>query len=85
VLLRVLALFFLEAKTKNAKTTPCTVEGPLIDKGFPNRVTTTFRAAITLTRRAKHWQDVMLIAIRPKTFVASARAAAGRVLCIPDR
>ncbi|MET4295990.1 hypothetical protein ABIB06_006905 [Bradyrhizobium sp. LB8.2] len=57
----------------------------MIDKGFPNRVTTTFRAAITLTRRAKHWQDVMLIAIRPKTFVASARAAAGRVLCIPDR
>jgi hypothetical protein len=57
----------LGLKTKSRKTTPCTVEGPLIDKGFSNRVATVFRAVMMLTRRAKHWQDVIVavIAARP--------------------
>ncbi|MGY4369046.1 hypothetical protein ACVW1A_005111 [Bradyrhizobium sp. LB1.3] len=55
--------FFLRGQNKKRENSPCTVEGPLIDKGFSNRVTTTFRAAITLTRRAKHWQDAMVTPI----------------------
>ncbi|WBL80732.1 hypothetical protein I3J27_10020 [Bradyrhizobium xenonodulans] len=32
----------------------------MIDKGFSSRIAMTFAAAIKLTRRAKHWQDVIL-------------------------
>ena len=45
---------------KMCETTPCTVERPLIDKDFSGRVAMTFAAAAMLTRRAKHWQDVIV-------------------------
>jgi hypothetical protein len=56
-------VFFKGSKQKNAKTTPCTVEGPLINKGFPNRAAAAFAAAMTLTRRAKHWQNASVAEI----------------------
>jgi hypothetical protein len=65
----------MRLKTKSAKTTPCTVEGPLIDKGFSSRVTATFAAAIALTRRAKHWQDAIVAAVREKTSVYAHECA----------
>jgi hypothetical protein len=57
---------FLGANTKTRKTTPCTVEGSLIDKGFSERVATTFVTVITLTRRAKHWHDAIVPAVGDK-------------------
>ena len=45
---------------KSAKTTPCTVEMGLIDKGFLDRAEATSDAAATLTRRAKHRQNAIL-------------------------
>jgi hypothetical protein len=73
--MRGLAWFFGGAETKNAKTTPCTVEGPLIDKGFSNRVTTTFAAAMTLTRRAKHWQNAIVAEIANASVVAAGNSS----------
>lgn len=52
---------FFGGSNKKSKTTPCTVEGSLIDKGFSNRVAAASAAAIKLTRRAKHWQDAIVI------------------------
>jgi hypothetical protein len=55
--------FSFRLEAESAKTTPCTVEGPLINKGFPNRAAAAFAAAMTLTRRAKHWQNAIVAEI----------------------
>ena len=73
--MRGLACFFMGSKTKSAKTTPCTVEGPLINKGFPKRAATTFAAAVTLTRRAKHWQNAIVAEIANASVVAAGNSS----------
>jgi hypothetical protein len=47
----------------------------LIDKGFSNRVTTTFAAAMTLTRRAKHWQNAIVAEIANASVVAAGNSS----------
>ncbi|WP_164988122.1 hypothetical protein [Bradyrhizobium betae] len=38
----------------------------MINKGFSNRVATTCAAVMMLTRRAKHWHDVIVAATGSK-------------------
>jgi hypothetical protein len=47
----------------------------LINKGFPNRATTTFAAAMTLTRRAKHWQNAIVAEIANASVVAARNSS----------
>ena len=47
----------------------------MINKGFPNRAAAAFAAAMTLTRRAKHWQNAIVAEIANASVVAAGNSS----------